>query len=195
MNWTKSVNRINMVWNASNVKWLSKYLMEYKNMQPCHPIYKKGWIAHALSAHRFIPRLVWYKIKEHFKDDIILDFGTYDGTLVKALRVCKIEAYGVDEIDWSEMWDMLEVSPFIKDVKPSIVVALNICHNWTSPLEFVNFMKSKYDPRIILADRDQKNPHSNNKIWNTKRVEEAGFTSYTFSQADPQRDLLVWSNS
>ena len=51
-----------------------------------------------------------------------------------------------------------------------------------------------YNPEIILADRDQVNPHPNNKMWcDSSEILKAGFLSYTFPQAEPSRDLLVWS--
>ena len=202
INWRlPSPNRIDTDWKEANKNWLEKYLLKYDALRFEHPLYKTGWFADAQSAHRFIPRLVWWKLMQHKKDCVVLDFGTYDGTLVKALRESGIIAYGFDNHNWKEMWDLLDIAQYMNlSILPehySIVVALNTAHNW-KPTEFIQYIISMCDykiPEIIIADRDQVNAHFNNEVWNSKEVSELGFKSFSFPEAQPSRDLLIWGSS
>lgn len=204
MDWLLPLNnQIDSDWMEMNKIWLDTYISKYHILRDQHSLYKSGWSASALTYHRFIPRLVWWVLSKYYKDDIILDFGTYDGTLVKALRESEITAFGYDEHQWVDMWNLLDVSQWINFPgifqNYSIIVALNIAHNWT-PSKFLQYIITDVCkgscPKIILADRDQFNPHPNNQTWNDSDIiSKAGFISYSFSQAKLSRDLLVWRSA
>ena len=203
------LSEINQDYLLSNQEWLGKYREAYPKMRQAHPVYgKEGWWADCLTPHRFIPRLVWWMIKHHRlclpadEASTILDLGTYDGTLVKALRTLGYNAYGTDAHDWPEMWNLLEVGQWMKPMPrtwvPGVVVSFNYAHRW-APGEFIDGLCSRFGemPRLVLADRETRTPHPNNKFWYDEAcMEAAEFSVVTFPAiaclgVDTHRDLLV----
>lgn len=188
-----------------NPSWLSRYEEAYPQMRMKHPLYSQGWYSDAMSPHRFIPRLVWLRFflkKETAHNDFILDFGTYDGTLVRALRDIGYDAFGQDDHEWKEMWNLLGVENYISsEVIPlpyKAVLAFNCAHRWT-PITFVNHIITicGEEPEIIIVDRERRTPDPNNKWWyDLVQLEAMGFEVEMFPEfsrlgEDTARDLLV----
>lgn len=181
------MNLMDRAYLEGNQDWLPVYQENYTKMRLAHRFYNRGWFADATTEHRVIPRTIWWMAHTGNLDlrGGALDLGTYDGTLVRALRGLHLQVYGQDDLTWTEMWDLLSVSEFInKATVCPVVMAFNIAHRW-KPTEFVARCGS---PELLLADREVRTPHINNKWWyDDEELEKAGFKVILHGQ----RDLLA----
>lgn len=187
---------VDELYRHQNASWIADYLKNHHAMRLRHPIYSQGWYADALSEHRFIPRLVWWMMQNTFwKGSPVVDVGTYDGTLVKALCYIGVDAFGYDEHPWEEMWDLLDIRLRMEvyPVAPKVVMSFNYAHKWR-PQEYVEWVKNKYgDVKYIFADRSVLTPNPNNRWWFDEcSLLEAGFSVFTFPiEGENKRDLLI----
>ena len=202
MNSQLRLSEVDLDWLRFNDNWVNDYFNVYDNLKMQHTQYSKGWGVNALHPHRFIPRLFWYFYRQNhglfITNPVILDIGTYDGTLVKALRNAGFEANGEDEVLWPEMWKILDIEQLInKTVRPDVVCCFNHAHR-RHPEEFLADVLGRFGKEVnIWCDREQRTPHKNNSYWmNNNLLATLGFEISKFPKIselciDTQRDLLI----
>jgi len=158
---------------------LRAYETAYATLARKHPVFCKGWGRPVMHPHRFMNMVVALDYGPGC-DWTWIDVGAYDGALVMMLRCMGVAAYGIEAVDWKEMWDLLGVTDYMnKSIarKVHTISVLNYAHAF-QPEELIEHLFTQYgEPTVLLIDREKRTPHVNNKLWyNENTLSDLGFS-------------------
>lgn len=178
---------------------LDAYEREYSRLKAAHPVFSKAWGVPVMHPHRFMNIVAALAYSPECCGGWV-DIGTYDGALVMILRHLGVDAYGVETFDWKDMWKLLCIEDMINVTvnAPSVISVLNYAHNF-EPREFIGRLLQTYgEPDVLLVDREERTPHSNNRLWfNDDTMKDLGFSeviafpTLAKQNLDYGRELLV----
>lgn len=173
------------------------YEANFQEMRARHPHFKKGWWSPFTSPHRFLNRIIYKYIVENVpKSYKILDYGSYDGMLVKVLSDAGFAVRGVESLPWDEMYKFLGIDGLIsydfgRESEVDIVVCLNYAHRFKAE-EFVKHIDMIAKPSIIFFDRCPTNPPcTDNGYFNDSLIKDLGFKVFKFPNCAVSHDSVA----
>jgi len=156
-----SLNTIDDEIRTKHRNVLQKYYANIEHILVSHPLFSSGWSRHPATrffgAGRFTSRVIYKFITEQIdKSKKILDFGCFDGVLVKILNDAGYDAYGFELNNFDSIWNKIDIAHKINNYtfrNSDVVIAFNICHNW-KPEEFFKIIESenKEKPKLLFID-------------------------------------------
>jgi hypothetical protein len=185
---------------SAESSFVYEYKQEYPERRSKHDTYFRGWHASFFEEQRFMNLVLMhlFEIGCIPRSMKVLDIGCYDAALVAFLRRMGIEAYGFDKIPWGEMWDFLQVADCVNVAHPPIDIAVvfDYAHNWhPRDMRAVVRKISGHHPRVILMDREARNPR-NHEFWmDDDLLNSCGITVVNLPKCrksiDSDRNLLI----
>lgn len=178
---------------------LSEYQVNFNKLRMRHPSFKKGWYAEFMSPHRFLNRIVFKIICDNFSNSKVLDYGCYDGVLVKCLIDAGFDAYGFESLMWDSMYELLGIRDRISitPVDSEIIVCLNYAHRIEASKFVDSFKSDNIHPKLIFLDRCPTNPPCRiNGYFDEDLIKSLGFSVLKFPNCnitdDSVAQLLIW---
>ena len=177
---------------------LEKYASAWPRVEGHYPI---GWCFPFFAPNRFLSRVIFSKLFMSSGTDAILDFGCYDGLLIRAFLDQGREAFGYESFPCMPAFEALGIADRInvRHYCP-IVIAFGMAQEYS----FENLLAKIEEenaglPDVLYFDRELTRRTIHNKTYfDTNFLLSQGITVVKFPNCvseHSQADMLIWRKS
>lgn len=192
---TRPLSFFDSFFRAENSELLKVYAEAWPNI-PAH--YPPGWCYDFWAPNRFLNRVIYHHLTSMDIRTSVLDFGCYDGLLVRALRDYGLDAYGYDRLPCMPMFEALKIEDRVnRRHHCEVVVAFGVAQEYSFPA-FLKAIEEENDglPDVLFFDREPTRP----TVWNKEYFDPLfpiahgiDVVEFPFCISERSRaELLIW---